>query len=98
MDKTDKAQLAALITTPDTTVGGVSARVPEAKAGFDRLGFDSCCGGRRTLRASLAEKAITNEQLIEGLEQAENYRLPDDAFPTFATLYEALEVMKKENE
>lgn len=74
MDKTDKAEIEAVINKPDATVGDVATRIPAAKVAFECLGIDYCCGGSGKLRAELAEKNITVEQLIEAIQQSEPAR------------------------
>lgn len=69
MSKHDKSEIEAVINAPDATVGGVATRIPSAKAAFERLGIDYCCGGSCKLKAELQEKGITAEQLIEAIGQ-----------------------------
>jgi len=74
MNKIDKSEIKAVFNNPDATVGAVAARVPAAKAAFERLGIDYCCGGNGKLRDELAGKNITSEELIEAIQQAESAR------------------------
>jgi regulator of cell morphogenesis and NO signaling len=69
MNKIDKAEIEAVIKKTDATVGAVATRIPAAKAAFERLGIDYCCGGNCKLKAELQEKGITEEQLIEAIGQ-----------------------------
>jgi len=77
MNKYDKSEIEAMINEPDATVGEVATRLPAAKAAFERLGIDYCCGGSGKLRAELADKNITVEQLIEAIQQTEAVRASD---------------------
>lgn len=75
MNKTDKAEIEAVLNSPDMTIGDVAKRIPAAKAAFERLGIDYCCGGSCKLQADLKEKGITVEQVIDAIEQGESNRL-----------------------
>jgi len=45
MNKTDRTNMEAVLNTPDITIGDAAKRIPAAKAAFERLGIDYCCGG-----------------------------------------------------
>ncbi len=74
MNKTDKTEIAAVLNSPDMTIGDVAKRIPAAKAAFERLGIDYCCGGSCKLQADLKAKGITVGQVIDAIEQGESDR------------------------
>jgi len=74
MNKHDRAEIKAMINEPDATVGDVATRLPAAKAAFERMGVDYCCGGDARLRAELTKMNMSVEQLVEAIEQAESAR------------------------
>ena len=71
MKKTGKAEIEAVLNSPDMTIGDVAKRIPASKAAFERLGIDFCCGGSCKLQADLKEKGITVEQVIDAIQQTE---------------------------
>ena len=74
MNKTDRANMEAVLNTPDMTIGDASKRIPAVKAAFERLGIDYCCGGSCKLQADLKVKGITVEQVIDAIQQGESDR------------------------
>lgn len=76
MNEMNKTEIEAVLNVPNTTVGDVATRIPVAKAAFESLGIDYCCGGSRKLQAELKEKGITVEKLIDAIQQGASAR-PD---------------------
>jgi regulator of cell morphogenesis and NO signaling len=57
--------------SPETTVGQLVAERPARSQVFERLGIDYCCGGRKTLTASCAERGLSTNAVLSALADAD---------------------------
>ncbi len=74
MNKTDKSEIKSILNAPDITIGDAATRIPAAKAAFEHLGIDYCCGGSGKLQTALKEKGITVENVLDAIQQGESDR------------------------
>lgn len=54
---------------PSTTVNDVLTAIPESSGFLSDLGFDTCCGGSKTLEQQCTEKGENLNSVLEKLNQ-----------------------------
>jgi regulator of cell morphogenesis and NO signaling len=57
------------------TVRELAVEVPSATRVFEKLGIDYCCGGGKKLAEACSQAKLSVNDVLSGLEQAENARL-----------------------
>lgn len=67
--------------SPETTVGQMVADRPARSQVFERLGIDYCCGGRKSLSASCAERGLSTDAVLKALADADRNAPAADTDP-----------------
>lgn len=65
-------RIAKIDTGSQDTVGSISAKDYRKAEVFKKLGIDFCCGGNKTLKEASVEAGITEAELKQALNEAEN--------------------------
>lgn len=62
--------------TPQTTVRDIAIEQPAAIRVFEKYGIDYCCGGRRPLAEVCQEHALTLDEVLAAIQNAEAQKQP----------------------
>lgn len=79
--------------TADDRLSDVALRSPSAARVLEKLGFDYCCGGRKTLAAACADRGLEVPIVLEALSSVEETDSPVDpgAMELDALVYHVLD-------